>query len=46
LDRLQIGANALDRPLTRLSPVPQIEDESRIADRIPAEASRCDPTVT
>jgi hypothetical protein len=45
LKRLQIGPYPLNRPRAGLSSVPEIENETRIADRIAAESRRCDPTV-
>jgi hypothetical protein len=45
LDRLQVGADSLDRPRTGLSSIAKIEHESRIADHVTAEPGRRHPAV-
>jgi hypothetical protein len=46
LKRLQIRPDPLNGLRPRLSSVAEVEDKTRIADRIAAESGRCDPTVT
>jgi len=40
LDRLDVGQNSFYGSRTRIAPVPQIEDETRIADNIASKTGR------